>query len=897
MVASSAFGATKTWIGGSGSWNSAANWSPSGVPGSNDAIIIASGSPSFTSTTLTINSSGSITLSNNATLTVTGNISINGDGTLVINGGNLDHQGNQFNFPYSAIANVVIYSGTLSTTAGNFKVNSRMEMYGGRFLAKDGLAIQSGKTFIAYAGYIQIDGELDIQASASYFHAGNDSLVINGNLSVGSGCYFYGDSSVIIVNGMGSGNVKNTIYGTFYTNAATVDFNPNATTDIGSGGKFYGNSGTVNFNDLATIGNNGQLYVDSATIIFIEDLTVAQSGSIDAGSGRLTFQGDAAFQNSGTLNAGSATINFEGTASFNQSGTLNAGTSTLNFEGNASFSNSGTLNAGSAEVNFGGDVIISNNGGTINADNSTMTISGDINNAGTFNAGTSTVILDGDSNQTISSDITFYNLTIQTEGTVVAGGNVTVTNGGVIGPNSEFVMPDPNDQINVQGDLIDSSGTLASNTNKPFVVSIEVNNSTEIVVVFNETVTAASAENAANSSWTGRTISSRTRIDTNRLRLIFTPAISQNVEYTLTFQNIQNIRNPVGTMSAGHSKKFTWEPPAAPTVAASNLSINGSSDTSISLTWTNGNGSSRIVFARAGTQITNAPSNGSSYAASATFGAGDALSNMFAVYQGSGNSVTVSGLESNKSYVFVVYEFNGTGTATSYLTSSAPILQTNTHVRLDIKIFLEGPYASGYMRTDLNDVIPDTQVYATSPWFYTGTESVNGMPNDSVVDWVLVELRQASLPNQATDTAVVGRRAGFLLSNGKIVDLDGVSPLLIHTSRAGRMYAVVYHWSHLPVQSADSIDRTNGKFTYDFTPSSSFAYGNSPMKALDVNNYGMYCGRITGDIIELSSRIAVWNARNSTGYQQMDVNMDGVVDAGDRAQIWNNRNVESETAE
>jgi|GEM_PF-2267992 len=1012
------FGVTKTWIGGTGNWSSNGNWSPSGSPGSNDAIIISSGSPNNPGN-LTIANSGSITLSNGATLNTSSNITINGNGQLIINGGTLIHTGNKFEFPYSSIANVIIYSGTFSTEVTNFKINSRMEMSGGRFLAKDGLAIQSGKSFIATAGYIQVDGTLDIQSSGSSFSAGSDSLVINGKLTVSGGCSFYGNSAAIVINGMGNGNVKNEINGTFYTNSANVTFNTSATTEIGSGGKFRGNTGTILFNDVATIGNNGQLFVDSASIKFTKDLTVSQSGSINAGSGSLIFEGNAEFRNSGTLDAGSANITFEGSASFTQSGTLNGGTSTLNFEGSATFSNSGTLNAGGSAVNFGGNVTISNNGGTINADSSTMSISGNLNNAGNFNAGTSTVILNGSGSQTISDDISFYNLTIQTQGTVTANGNITVQNGGVIGPNSTITIPDNNDQFTVIGDLTDSTSGSAVNTNKPYVTGITINSSTEIVVHFNETVTVASAQNASNSTWAGHTISNRTRIDTNKLRIQFTPAISQNVEYTLNFQSIQNAKNPVGTMSTGITKKFTWTAPSAPgsastllsyasitsnsytlnwtkgngtkriviarassavnfspingneytanasfgagtnlgsgnyvvyqgtgqtfslsglsagityhfaiyeyngsgattiyqTVAAltssqvaaytapttqtSNFNVSGSSDTSITLSWSAGDGSSRIVIARASSTINSLPSNLSSYTGNTAFGSGSEIgSNNYVVYSGSGTSVTVTGLLSNKKYYFTVLEYNGSGGLEQYLLSSNPIIATNTYIRVNVKVFLEGPFNGTDMDPIDTSILPKSQVYTNAPFSYAGAETVTTFPNTTIVDWVLVELRESSNIIHASDTSVVGRRAGFLLTDGRIVDLDGSSPLYIQTNRSGNMYAVVYHRTHIPVQSNDTLSRGPNKFNFDFTVSGSTAYGNNdPLTEVTTGVYAMYCGRVatnTSNSIGASDASAAWNARNEAGYQEGDVNLDGLVDAGDRSSIYNNQGTSSE---
>ena len=83
-----------------------------------------------------------------------------------------------------------------------------------------------------------------------------------------------------------------------------------------------------------------------------------------------------------------------------------------------------------------------------------------------------------------------------------------------------------------------------------------------------------------------------------------------------------------------------------------------------------GNGN-RIVVAKAGSAPSTDPSDGSSYTYNATYGtSGTALGDGYVVYNGSSNTVTVTGLSPSTTYYFKIYEYNGTGTATKYLTSS-----------------------------------------------------------------------------------------------------------------------------------------------------------------------------------------------------------------------------------
>src|SRR5205807_518428 len=69
-------------------------------------------------------------------------------------------------------------------------------------------------------------------------------------------------------------------------------------------------------------------------------------------------------------------------------------------------------------------------------------------------------------------------------------------------------------------------------------------------------------------------------------------------------------------------------PAAEPTVQASNVTFSSVGATSMTVSWTNGNGASRIVLAKQGAPVDAAPSDGTAYTASAAFGSGSELSPM-----------------------------------------------------------------------------------------------------------------------------------------------------------------------------------------------------------------------------------------------------------------------------
>ncbi len=208
---------------------------------------------------------------------------------------------------------------------------------------------------------------------------------------------------------------------------------------------------------------------------------------------------------------------------------------------------------------------------------------------------------------------------------------------------------------------------------------------------------------------------------------------------------------------------------------------------------------------------------------------------------------------------------------------------------VDAKIFLEGNYSSGTMSTTLNSkgLIPLEQPFSGARFDYQGAERVDAIPPD-IVDWVLIELRSGT-----SGVSTAKMRAAFVKSNGKIVDLDGVSPVSISGLNEGNYYLTVHHRNHLSIMSANlNLFLNNSTLVYDFTTGSDKYYGGaSATVQLENNIWGMISGDADGsNTVDAADRNATWNRRNSTGYLSEDVDLSGVVDAADRNYTWNNRN-------
>lgn len=222
----------------------------------------------------------------------------------------------------------------------------------------------------------------------------------------------------------------------------------------------------------------------------------------------------------------------------------------------------------------------------------------------------------------------------------------------------------------------------------------------------------------------------------------------------------------------------------------------------------------------------------------------------------------------------------------SGVTSFSDFTMFKSQLSANIKVFLEGPFASGSMTTSLNSGgnIPLAQPYSGAPWSYNGTESVAGIPS-GVVDWVLLELR-------STTTTQVARRAAFLRSNGSLVDLNGTSNVSFPGVPAGNYYLVIYHRNHLPIMTANPVQVSNNPTLFDLSTGQGQAFGTNAMKDLGGGVYGLYTADTDGSgTVNASDRSNTWNQRNLSGYYGTDVDLSGTVNAADRSSVWNNRNI------
>jgi len=212
-------------------------------------------------------------------------------------------------------------------------------------------------------------------------------------------------------------------------------------------------------------------------------------------------------------------------------------------------------------------------------------------------------------------------------------------------------------------------------------------------------------------------------------------------------------------------------------------------------------------------------------------------------------------------------------------------------ISLDVKVFLEGPYDGPLMGTQLNSYgyLPLSQPYNTLPWGYTGSEAVSSIPNADVVDWILVELRDAPTAAQATPATMIARQAGFILKDGRLRAVDGSGLLTFNVTITSNLFVVIWHRNHLSVMSAAPVSGSGGVYTWDFTTAAGQAYGGSNgHKQIATGIWGMFGGDGNGNgQINNADKLDVWRPQSgSSGYKTGDFDLDGQVNNVDKVDVW-----------
>lgn len=208
------------------------------------------------------------------------------------------------------------------------------------------------------------------------------------------------------------------------------------------------------------------------------------------------------------------------------------------------------------------------------------------------------------------------------------------------------------------------------------------------------------------------------------------------------------------------------------------------------------------------------------------------------------------------------------------------INSVSLQLSINPKVFLQGPFLSpatpGLMNDDLRTaaVIPTTSPYPdgiscnASVFIPTGA--------DAIVDWVLVELRDAS-----DRTNVIESHSALLQRDGDVVDVDGISPVSF-TSAAASYYILINHRNHLGILSADPV-AISGVTSVDLSSNPSDVFGGTNAVAdMGSGNYAMFGGDVNGNgQVQNSDLTAIVLLLGSSGYSEGDLNLNGQVQNSD----------------
>ena len=114
-------------------------------------------------------------------------------------------------------------------------------------------------------------------------------------------------------------------------------------------------------------------------------------------------------------------------------------------------------------------------------------------------------------------------------------------------------------------------------------------------------------------------------------------------------------------------------------------------------------------------------------------------------------------------------------------------------------------------------LIPTAHPCSGAPWNHTGT--------DAIVDWVLLELRNAAIA-----ATIVARREALLQRDGDFVDVDGVSPVSFWDLPNCSYHVAVRHRNHLGVMTFTAASLSAMTTTIDFTDIGTPTYGTGAQK-------------------------------------------------------------------
>ncbi len=574
-----------------------------------------------------------LTISGNITQTFPATISINGD--LNISAGTITMGKNQ------------TVTGAINVSGGTLQITNNTNNF--TLIATGGVNVTGGTFNMAVSsGTASITGNVTVSNTGTFNMTTNATAgapTITGNVTVSGGSFYAAAASAGAVTATISGNLSVT-GGTFYVTGNTAltshILDLNGTLDLS-------NTGVIEFNPVAAASGAGRVYV----------------------SGNVTISGGT-MQRTQTRTDGSTGIYFDGsTQTFTWSGgsISNAmpnrfyvnGVTTLNEVYSHSSSSQTTVNGTEGTAAVGSAWPTSINNLTINNTNG-VTLS---------------------TAKTVAGTLTFTNGILTPNGNTLIVSN-TATNA-ISGAGTGKYVSGP-----LRWNLSNTNGTYVYPVGKggnyyPFSLTTTAASSPVITVEsFNSDAggtNGATITSPSTTEYWSATLNSGTftgSISLTRPTSHSFDVIAQSSTQTGTYSSIggtlssPSVNNSNSISTLGFFKFASSAACSDPTTQASGVTFSSVTDAGMTINWSgSGNGDGVIVVMKAGSAPTD-PSDNTSYSASTTFGSVTNIGSdgSYVVFNGSGSSVSVTGLSAATNYFVEVFSKNCTGTSTKINTTS-----------------------------------------------------------------------------------------------------------------------------------------------------------------------------------------------------------------------------------
>ena len=259
-----------------------------------------------------------------------------------------------------------------------------------------------------------------------------------------------------------------------------------------------------------------------------------------------------------------------------------------------------------------------------------------------------------------------------------------------------------------------------------------------------------------------------------------------------------------------------------------------------------------------------------------------------------GGVVSITGSSAGGAYYYYCYDWEVRLPDLACSSQRTLVTATvNDGIVPDVKVLLDGPYdpASGKMNDGLRSAgsIPTTEPFTALGFAHAGGGGgetiaaglLNVTGDNAIVDWILVELRNAATPSQ-----IVATRSALVTRTGQVISSAGAA--VRFSVAAGNYYVAVRHRNHFGCMTAGAIALSANPVSVDFRSAATSSWGNSARKQ-DGSAMLLWAGNVlrdsnlkyTGDSNDrdpiLSAIGGSIPTNTASGYLLEDVNLDGFV--------------------